>query len=358
MKRIVIALAAAAFAAAATAQLPQYRVEVIADRVLALTGRTQLAEDGSSVYYADIEDEGYYYHSSRTGLIHYSAGGYAVGIQSYKNGQFVGKRTNDPNLLTSNPIRCVTGGEIELLNQDHWPAGGAHDFSESGYIVGQLSGFANGIGVIWRPDGSRIELGTWIPTNINNNGKFSGGREVGHISNPTQLRHLTVPGIPTNAYGIHDVNENDMVLGSYARNDIRSLAIWDANDVLVHQLTESFWASSMNDSMTVVGRNTLFTGTYGMIWSPASGLVDINTLLLPSSQEFHIDVGSSINNSGQFLAYATRSGVTYTVLLHPVPEPATLLALGTGSAVLLRKRRKRRTEAGTEFITLIDLINR
>lgn len=47
-----------------------------------------------------------------------------------------------------------------------------------------------------------------------------------------------------------------------------------------------------------------------------------------------------MNNDGQILARGRQNGTTYSILLTPVPEPASLAALGLGALLLSRRKRR------------------
>ena len=91
----------------------------------------------------------------------------------------------------------------------------------------------------------------------------------------------------------------------------------------------------INNNSDIVG--TLLGDTPG-VWLDEMPY-DLQDLLL--DQSYSIDRAIDINDSGQILAYAYRGGDGRSILLTPVPEPATIITSGLGVAWLALRRRKR-----------------
>ena len=75
------------------------------------------------------------------------------------------------------------------------------------------------------------------------------------------------------------------------------------------------------------------------VYSPQTGMVDLNTLIDPSSG-WLLNDANAINNVGQILGYGTVGGQWHAFLLTPVPEPASAALAAAGAVGLLVFRRQ------------------
>jgi hypothetical protein len=75
-------------------------------------------------------------------------------------------------------------------------------------------------------------------------------------------------------------------------------------------------------------------------WSSSGGVVDLNTLIDPNSG-WELDGAYDINNQGYIVGSGKLNGQLSNFLLKPVPEPASLAALGLGVSGLLRRRSRK-----------------
>lgn len=102
-------------------------------------------------------------------------------------------------------------------------------------------------------------------------------------------------------------------------------------------------ANALNEDAVVVGYSASSltpggTGVHGFLWADGT-MADLNTLLAnPAGWE--ITNAQDINEAGQILGTACLSGSCASVLLTPVPEPATGLMLLAGLGTLAARGRR------------------
>ncbi|MFY9235026.1 MAG: hypothetical protein WAO58_11275 [Fimbriimonadaceae bacterium] len=158
--------------------------------------------------------------------------------------------------------------------------------------------------VIWRPDGTIVDMGNMAPQyqnfafDINNNGYVCGGSfgplgNVGYIWNPNGETYTTI--------------YNPYSSGSFID------------------------ATGLNDSNAVIGSLIIDgVGWKGYIRYPNGTIKLLNSLLDSSSQEWDVREAWDINNKGQISAAAYKNGQRRGVLLQPVKDKTPISIGGVG----------------------------
>lgn len=191
-----------------------------------------------------------------------------------------------------------------LLPPKYGGACGAHKINNVGEILGYTQLNDTTTRVIWRPDGTIIDMGNMAPqyqnfaNDINDNGYVCGGTfgplgNVGYIWNPNGESYTAI--------------HNPYSPGSY--------------------LT----AKGMNDANYIVGR--LFidgVGWKGFIRHPNGQITLLNSFLDSSSQGWDIQDAYDINNKGQISGVGFRNGQRRGVLLQPIKDRTPISIGGVG----------------------------
>ena len=195
----------------------------------------------------------------------------------------------------------------------------------SGPLQGQVTGFRR------HADGSVDELPGFYAEALNQSGAALGVDAVVWEPDGT-VRSLTSPG-SSNGYAINDAG---WVTGQFAVNDDISMAVWrpDGSLIVVPPPGTIFSGDyvsgvGINNREEVAGGGRWGATDRAVYWTEADGLVDLQTRLDASGAGWRLGRAYDINDAGQIIATATRTGggnQTYSVVLTPVPEPAMPLA--------------------------------
>lgn len=290
-----------------------------------------------------------------TGIDFYVPGGKGIMQGINDNGQSVGWLSMGviDNRALSNAHQWDNSG-IHNLAPYNYPSY-ANDINNSGTAVGySFPNWGSFYPVIWDVNGMRIltEIGTTGTANaINNSGQIVGtghGGGSAWILDQDGVRFLSKPeGRLAQAYA---VSENGYIAGLIRWTDptqgmVNRACYWDSDgwhDIgWLDGLLGNSFAKGINSSKQIVGSsgNTAWSGeSHAFLWQD-SVLYDLNDLIDPASN-WQLLEARAINDKGQ-IAVKGWDGerAPHSLLLTPVPEQSSLLALLTGAGLFYARRR-------------------
>lgn len=142
-----------------------------------------------------------------------------------------------------------------------------------------------------------------------------------------------------NAYGINDAG---VIVGEAVGSGNTFVAFKYENGQMISLGALNGWrtaAYDINNHGVIVG-----IAAVGMPQSSVAfiyiddQMIDLNTLI-PADSGWHLLHANAINDLGQIVGWGLFNGQERAFLLSPIPEPASLMLMGAGLLVCLRRKR-------------------
>jgi probable HAF family extracellular repeat protein len=226
----------------------------------------------------------------------------------------------------------------------------AYDINNSGQIVGETSGLTRGRAFIYENGAMRglgtLGGGTSIAWAINDQGTVTGFASLANgQQHAFRYSGSTMVGLGTLGGDFSQgtaISESGIIVGSSntSSGDFRAFIYQNGAMQQLQGLggvTES--ALGVNDSGYVVGSSRNASNIETAFFHSNGVTTDLNTLVVDLPSGWRLSRANAISNSGYITGYASFNGQARSFLLRPVPEPATIFALGAGALALMRRRR-------------------
>lgn len=222
----------------------------------------------------------------------------------------------------------------------------AQDINAAGWIIGSASNVDETQRAFLRRNGAMEDLGTL-------GGTYSGafaintcGQIVGRAATPGELPHAFLwQNGHMNDLGVgigyaRDINDYGTIVGAYSSGEEEGAFIWRDGQITRFCIgSRETVAYGINNIGEVVG-SYYNDGPKAFYWRDGI-ITDLNAMLY-NPGDIRVANAVGINDWGQIAAYGFVNGTTHALLLTPVPEPSSLLALASAVAglgfVMLRRK--------------------
>jgi probable HAF family extracellular repeat protein len=285
-----------------------------------------------------------------------------IGMDINDNGQIVGRAGSGDMMPLPGPgVRPGAAVVWDATNGLRYlgTLGGsseALEINNAGQIVGSSQNelFADRA-FLWTEENGMQDLGTLGGLESRGNGINSFGQVVGYSTRSDGFEHAfiwdSVAGmidlapdsvLSSRAWGINDQGQ---IVGEI-QGAIRSAFVWDSQQglqILDQPGARFSSATAINNAGQILGAGDP-SGLHPelVLWDPINGLRAL-TDLIPADSGWQLEFASDINDRGQIVGYGYINGEVRGFLMTPVPEPSTLVLVGTGAVAIVAFAARRRT---------------